>query len=262
MFVGLVSGCCYQHSASSPAPVSWLAASKRQVVTACPTKCQEMETGSVQVGSLMSVSRNPAEVMLASICRFGLQPASPRNKGASRSCHRATAGSGALPCSKNRRRPSGRSTRRISPRAALRSGMEHSVQVLTTVSTLPESRGMLSARRRVVRLGKAPIARPLRPACGERRGFEAEDAGHFTTIVGQVESGADADFQHTSRRQCRDSGAMAADRLVLHSRRNHAGHDPVRVKAHPEFRRWIAPTTSCRKSCSSRRPSMSLASTV
>src|SRR6266851_669999 len=52
---------------------------------------------------------------------------------------------GASPCSTNRSLPPGRSTRRISARAVAACGIEHKVQVVTTVSTLCLSSGMASA---------------------------------------------------------------------------------------------------------------------
>ena len=55
--------------------------------------------------------------------------------GVRRSCHRLTLGSGERPCSTKRKRPSGLSTRRISFSAPMTSGIEHSVHVVTTVSS-------------------------------------------------------------------------------------------------------------------------------
>jgi regulatory LuxR family protein len=72
--------------------------------------------------------------------RFRWQPPKIRRcTGVSRSCQRATFGSGERPCSPKCSVPPGRSTRRASLRAALASGIVQIVQVMSTQSMVPES---------------------------------------------------------------------------------------------------------------------------
>src|SRR6266852_1903201 len=68
-----------------------------------------------------------------------------RQGGVSRCCQRSTLGSGESPCSTKQRFPSCLSALRISRKAASGSGIEQSVQVITTVSTALSASGIAVA---------------------------------------------------------------------------------------------------------------------
>ena len=101
----------------------------------------------------------PASVIIMSIGRFRWQPPAMRvQSGSSRSCQRATPGSGARPCSTNSRAPPGRSARRTSASARPASEIVQSDHVLTTVSTLLLSSVSASADPCTSLTGKRPPA--------------------------------------------------------------------------------------------------------
>ena len=156
--------------------------------------------------------------------------------GVSLCCQRSIPGSGESPCSTKSNLPPGLRTRRISRNATSGSGIEQSVQVITTVSIVLSASGIAIADA-CSNSAWRPAASTRRRAIASKRGegSNPDYALNLLAIERKVKPRSDPDFEHPTAGSSNHLAAIFLELVLPHDQIEDRWQYPTVIEVHDDL---------------------------